>query len=308
MLLRRRARPRSRRGCGCGSSTISTRSPPPARTGRAAPLTRYDADPDFYLALAASRPTFVRPHAVVVERDGGPRRCVVARVEDTRLPDAVRLRRAAAAAGALDHDPVRRHLGATDELAPLLIRELRKPLAAGAADVLCIPALRDGLAAAPRRARGGPGLLREPHVPVGTHRRLELADSYQEFLRSRSKSSRESAKRYRKKVDRELGDRLELRIYRDPADIDTIFADTEPVAAQTYQRALGVALADTPQQRALIEVGLRRGWFRCYVAYLDGRPIAFWPGYAYDGTFYIGTPGYDPASRTSASACTCWCG
>jgi CelD/BcsL family acetyltransferase involved in cellulose biosynthesis len=185
--------------------------------------------------------------------------------------------------------------GATDELAPLLIRELRAQLAAGAADVLWMPALRTDSPLHRAARTEVPPLQREPHLPVDTHRRLELADSYEAFLRSRSKSSRESAKRYRKKVDRELGDRLELRVYRDPADIDRIFADSEPVAAQTYQRALGVALEDTPQQRALIEVGLQRGWFRCYVAYLDGRPIAFWPGYGYDGTFYIGTPGYDPA-------------
>ena len=30
------------------------------------------------------------------------------------------------------------------------------------------------------------------------------------------------------------------------------------------------------------------------VLYLEGVPVAFWPGYAYSGTFFIGTPGYDP--------------
>lgn len=66
------------------------------------------------------------------------------------------------------------------------------------------------------------------------------------------------------------------------------------MARKTYQRGLGVALADTPEQRAVIRVGLEHGWFRTYVLRLDGRPIAFWPGYAYRGTFFIGTPGYDP--------------
>jgi Acetyltransferase (GNAT) domain len=113
-------------------------------------------------------------------------------------------------------------------------------------------------------------------------------------LGSLSKSTRNSTKRYRKKVERDLGDRLQLRRFDNEGDLERIFSDTDPVARKTYQRGLGVALEDTPEQRSVIEVGLRRGWFRTYVLYLDERPIAFWPGYAYRGTFFIGTPGYDP--------------
>jgi CelD/BcsL family acetyltransferase involved in cellulose biosynthesis len=56
-----------------------------------------------------------------------------------------------------------------------------------------------------------------------------------------------------------------------------------------------VAFADTSEQRALTTLGLERGWFRAYVLHVDGAPVAFWPGYACDRTFFIGTPGYDPS-------------
>jgi hypothetical protein len=261
----------------------------------AAPISRHDADVDFYLAFAASRPTFVRPHVMLVEHDGDVEAVLVARVEDVRIAATLGYR-------ALFHMRMRAITlvhgglaGVSESNAGLLVGALRDSLARGEADVLSLAALPTEGPLYKAAIKAAPPWLRQPLGEPQTHRRLAVPDTYDEFLRSRSKSTRDSVKRYRRKVERELGDRLELRCYRDPSDLDTIFTDTEPVAAKTYQRGLGVALADTPEQRPLIEVGLRQGWFRTYVVYLEGTPIAFWPGYAYRGVFFIGTPGYDPA-------------
>ena len=86
-----------------------------------------------------------------------------------------------------------------------------------------------------------------------------------------------------------------MRVWSEAADIDEMFAATETVAAKTYQRGLGVALADNDQARRLVTLGLERGWFRTWVLYVGEDPVAFWPGWTYGGAFYIGTPGYDPA-------------
>jgi CelD/BcsL family acetyltransferase involved in cellulose biosynthesis len=261
---------------------------------KAAAVGRHDADVDFYLAFAASRPSFVRPHVLLLERGDELEAMIIARVEDARLSAGVGYRTvfsAKARSITLVHGGL---VGVTDENAPLLFEHLCQSLARRAADVLFLPAQRTDSPLYRAALAELPAYRRQPFARRSVHRTLELPDSYDAFLRSRSKSTRDSVKRYRKKVERELGERLELRVYREPSDIDRIFADTEPVAAQTYQRGLGVALSDTPPQRALIEVGLRRGWFRTYVLYLDGRAIAFWPGSAHGDTFHIGTPGYDP--------------
>jgi Acetyltransferase (GNAT) domain len=261
---------------------------------KSAPLGRHDADIDFYVAYAASRAHFMRPHVLLVERDGSLEAMLVARVEDTALPATVGYRtlfRARVRSITLVHGGL---AGVSDEIADLIVGELRATLARGDADALSLPALRTDAPLYRAATRDLPAYLRSPSAGDATHRRLELPATMDEFMQSRSKSTRDSVKRYRKKVERELGERLELRVYRDESELQTIFADTEPVAAKTYQRGLGVALADTPEQRALLEVGLRHGWFRTYVLYLDGRPVAFWPGFAYRGTFFIGTPGYEP--------------
>jgi CelD/BcsL family acetyltransferase involved in cellulose biosynthesis len=261
----------------------------------AAAVGRHDADIDFYLAFARSRERFVRPYVLLGERDGALESMLIARVEDVELPAKVgyakvfsaRLRSITVVHGGL--------VGVTEETAQALLGRIRQSLARGEADVLTLPAQPAGSPLLRAALESLPAFRRAAMGEPATHRTLALPGSYDEFLRSRSKSTRESVKRYRKKVERELGDRLDLRTYREPEDLDRIFADTEPVAAKTYQRGLGVALADSSDQRALIEVGLRRGWFRTYVVYLDGDPIAFWPGYLHRGTFHIGTPGYDPA-------------
>jgi CelD/BcsL family acetyltransferase involved in cellulose biosynthesis len=262
---------------------------------QAAGVRRFDADIDFYLALAASRDNFVRPYVLLLERSGEVEAMLVARIEDIALRAKLGYRSLFSArvrAITLVHGGV---TGITDANAAAFVDELNGSLARREADVLSLSGQATSSPLYRAAARGIPAFRREPAGHATTHHTLALPATMEAFLASRSKSTRESVKRYRKKVERDLGERLELRVYRKPADIDRIFGDTEPVAAQTYQRGLGVALADTPAQRALIEVGLERDWFRTYVLALDGRTIAFWPGYAYRGTFFIGTPGYDPA-------------
>jgi CelD/BcsL family acetyltransferase involved in cellulose biosynthesis len=67
------------------------------------------------------------------------------------------------------------------------------------------------------------------------------------------------------------------------------------VAALTYQRTLGVGFQDDERQRARIRMLMERGWFRSYILYLDGRPVAFEQGEAYGSRFVSVRAGYHPA-------------
>jgi CelD/BcsL family acetyltransferase involved in cellulose biosynthesis len=139
-----------------------------------------------------------------------------------------------------------------------------------------------------------PRLLRERLGAATAHWQLAVPGSYDEFLRSLSRSTREGAKRYPKRLEKEFADRLSLEVFRDVADSERVFADLRRVAEKTYQQGLGVAFAQTPLQRRITTLQMERGWFRAYVLYLDGEPIAFWQGYAYRGVFSTGVPGFDP--------------
>ncbi len=257
---------------------------------------RVTTDPDVFPIVVDTDERAIRPHALLLERDGAPRALVLARVEALELTTRIgyrpvyspKVRALTVVYGGV--------LGEVDESdAALILRELRGELAAGGADLLRLRGLEVGSALHAAAAAAPPRALRERNTRQTAHWELDVPDSYDAFMQSLSKSTRDGAKRYAKKLEKEYGDRLALEVFRDVADSDRVFADLQRVAAKTYQHGLGVAFGQTEAQRRLTRALMERGWFRAYVLYLDAEPIAFWHGYAYRDTFATGVPGFDRA-------------
>ncbi len=187
-------------------------------------------------------------------------------------------------------------LGDADEQASrALLGELRRSLDAGEAEVLRLRNLRLG-SPLHRIATSEPTrIARGYRSAPAVHWVLDLPDSYDAFLKGLSSSTREGVKRYGKKLTREHGDRLEVRVFSDPSELDELFDQVGRVAEKTYQGGLGVAFTGDEVQRDLTRLAMEHGWFRAWVLSLDGAPVAFWHGEAYRGVFRIGVPGYDPA-------------
>jgi hypothetical protein len=259
---------------------------------------RPDADRDYFLTILQSRAEVVRPHVMVFEKDAETQAMFVGRVEEIPLvckfgyttvyqPTVRAITLVHGGAAGVDRE------SASDAV----VDELLRCLARREADVVLLPALRTDSSLF-RSAMSRPSVLCRQHFTErNTHRRLELPGSIDEFLRSRSRKTREGIKRGQKRLLKDFHGRVATRPFRDESGIDELFADVERVAAKTYQRGLGVSFADTDEHRRLTKLAMERGWFRGYVLYLGGTPVAFWHGLAYGGTFFIGTPGYDPAYR-----------
>lgn len=262
---------------------------------RAFAWSRIDADPDFFSAVVDVRPQVLRPHVVLAERDGQPVGMLVARVEDARLRCSIgytTVLRPAVRSLVVVFGGV---AGAEDpEVAAALFGELLHVLSDGEADVVTLAALPTDSALYRLATTELSARQRPRFVAPSVHRRLELPGSYAEFLAGRARKTRDSVKRYEKRFLREYGDAVSVRRYTEPHEIDDLFAATEQIAARTYQRGLGVDFADDAEHRRLTALAMQRGWFRAWVVSVGERPVAFWPGYAYDGTFFVGTPGYDP--------------
>lgn len=260
------------------------------------PWERLDPDPDYYFTVVHARPKVLRPHVLLLPNAEGVETVFVARLEDVQLRTSVGYR--------VLHQPSVRALtlvhggvaGADSlENAARLVDELRATLARREADVVVLPALRTDSALYEAASTGAPFLCRGHGADPTVHWALRVPASFDEYLRSRSKKTRENLRVYRNRLFRDHGDGIGVRVFRAPEEAEALFRDVDTVAAKTYQRSLGVAFADTNEQRALTKLGLERGWFRVYMLYIRGEPIAFWPGSAYNGTFFVGTPGYDPA-------------
>lgn len=254
------------------------------------------ADPDFLEAVVAAEDQILRPHVVVLERGDELEAVLVGRVE--RLEFGVRagyrklyspwVKAITVMQGGI--------LGDVDESAfRLLLGSIRDSLAAREADVAVFRFLPLD-SELYRIASSEPSFLSRQHVADSeVHWELELPESRSAILQSLSSSTRQTVNRYTRKLERDYGGRISMRLFTDPTELDEFFRDVEPVSAKTYQRALGVSFGDTPTHRKRTRVAMERGWFRGYILYLDGVPCAFHHGELYRGRFRHGRPGYDPA-------------
>ncbi|HEU4450256.1 MAG TPA: GNAT family N-acetyltransferase [Gaiellaceae bacterium] len=254
------------------------------------------ADIDYHLTLVERRARTLRPHVVLVARDGEPAALVVGRVEDVELPARLgykTLGRPLVRALTVSYGGV---LGRDDEeTAAAVVRELRAALARGEADVARLRSLEVG-SAVHRAARTSAGLLTLDRLGRPTpHWRARLDGSYDDYLARRSAKTRANVRRYGRKFEAAFPDAIEFRLFRDPADLDRLLEDTRAVHEHTYQHALGVGFSDSGVERHVTSFALERGWFRGFVLYVEGAPRAFWHGIRYGRVFSTGPTGYDPA-------------
>lgn len=253
------------------------------------------SDLDYYRAILATRPGFERPHVLVLSRGGEIVALVAGALQRERLPFKIGsfvLWRSRArvlhvgTGGVMGED--------SSEVAAAVRAEFLAVLARGEADAAYAHQLEaDGALA--HALLDVPALARDRRDRPSVGWRLELAESPAAFLASRSKSTRRHIKRYAQALERELGAELSIECHRAPADVERLIVDSEAIARQTYHRDLGVGFADTPELRRLFAFAAEHGWLCGYVLRARGKPIAFWHGLAYRGTFVTRDTGYDPA-------------
>ncbi|HEY6606193.1 MAG TPA: GNAT family N-acetyltransferase [Gaiellaceae bacterium] len=255
-------------------------------------------DIDFYLAKVRSRPAIVRPHTILLEREGQPEAIAIGRLEENGLECRLgyetvyrpRVRVLVMRPGIL----LRTNAEGT---ARAIVAEIIGCLARGEADAVSFYGLNldSHLLRAARDLP--PRVCRAPFTAQEEHKTLVLSDSLDEFLASRSRHARGELRGLDRRLTRKYGERLSVKIFRAPEEIDQLFADMDRVSATTYQRALRVAFDDSEEQRETIALALDRGWFRAYVLYLDAEPIAYRSGFAYRGRFTGSKTGFDPRYR-----------
>lgn len=93
----------------------------------------------------------------------------------------------------------------------------------------------------------------------------------------------------------DFGETLKIECIREKADLAAVITHAEEVARKTYQRGLGVGFEDTEPMRRWLRVCADHGWLRVHLMSIAGKPVAFWMGTCYGGTFDSDHNGFDPA-------------
>jgi CelD/BcsL family acetyltransferase involved in cellulose biosynthesis len=260
------------------------------------PSADIDADIDYFLTVVEHSPNVVHPYVIVIQRADRPVLVVVARLES--LPVAIRfgyrtVARPKLTAIVASFDGLVGIANRAD--AELVMSELLRALESGDADVVVLPKL-DVDAPIHEVAKQLLPWLRRDHAssPVGRWR-VELPDTIDAYLANRSAKARQQLRYYDRKLRKKYADDVEIRRFDKPEDFASLCTDLDSVACKTYQYRLGAGVTRDPVQRALMEAGLRHGWFTAWVLYLKGVPVSFWTGTRHGATFATGTPGFDPS-------------
>jgi CelD/BcsL family acetyltransferase involved in cellulose biosynthesis len=254
-------------------------------------------DIDYFLTLARFHPEIRRPHVLVLARDGEPVTLLAAHLHEGWLVH--RIGPWAAFKPTLRSVNVV-YRGIVGERSPetitMLLQSLRGTLEDREADAVLLRYLDPECEVYRAAMSAEPSRRRERFLPRRPHWSMTIGESLEDTLSRRSAKTRENVRRVCRRIEREFGERLRLDVLSRAEDAPRIFADVDAVAATAYQHESGTFFRNSELERQLVLLGLTRGWYRAYVLSVDDRPIAFWTGFSYGGTFgWRGATGYDPA-------------
>lgn len=260
--------------------------------------TNLPSDIDYFLAVSRYHPDVIRPHVVVVRpRDAEPSLLVghLSRVRvDHRLGLWVPFRPEVSAINIY-----RGVVGNPTRAALSVALETMAAELGSQADAIFLHNLEQTSPLYEAAMRIFPGHARQRWSPRKVRWESAVDASPDAVLNARSRSTRDNLRRTHRRIAKDFGDRVSIRIFSLPSEAEALFHDVDTVAVKTYQTKFGPVFRDNEYERRLAEVGLVKGWFRAYVLYVDRKPIAFWTGYSYGGVFgWRGVTGYDPAFRS----------
>ncbi|MFN8222215.1 MAG: GNAT family N-acetyltransferase [Gaiellales bacterium] len=257
-------------------------------------------DIDYFLTVARHHREMERPHVVVVEREGVPVAIAPGYVQQGWIghrlgpwtPYRPTVRAVTLAYGGLVGED-------GEDVAAAVAEALEEALAAGEADAVHLRFTDpDGPLTAELTGRAH-ALRREHFVPLRPHWGLGIPDSPDEFFTRLSPTTREGLRRTARRLERKFATQMRVEIHHTPDTFTRLVTQVDTVARASYQFEGGTVFSDSPLDVELARLGLERGWFRAYVLSLGAKPVAYWTGFAYGGTFgWRGATGYDPDYRS----------
>ncbi len=254
-----------------------------------------NADIDLFLSEIQSRPQILRPHVILLQRDGEPDSILVGRLEIGKMGArfgyasllTYHARTLTFIYGGLQNSKP------AEYSATVLAREVMNSLRNREAEVAFFNHVRSDapLCAALSRAAGRFGRDYFPITQV--HRGMQVPATAEAFLGGLSPKVRRNQRW--KKLLHDYPDAVRIECFSENSQLDLMCKDMESIAKKTYQRALGVGFADDQDSRRRMRLRAEKSWVRGYILYIEGIPAAFWLGTVCRGTFHSDSMGYDPA-------------
>jgi hypothetical protein len=256
-----------------------------------------EADIDYYLALVNSLKEILRPHVILLERQGEPVTMLVAYIEYRRpklkvinqafLPSVRCL--TIILGGVLGH--------CSHSNSDILISELYKALKFREADIISFSEIPTDSPIF-KLSRTKPSVFCRDFFPnIDRHFKMALPSSIDQIMRGKARKRNKSL--WRKLAD-DFDDNVQVKKTREIKNVERFCNELEAVSKKTYQHASGGGFICNSKSVALLSSLSTHGCLRAYVLYIQNIPCAYWIGYIHKDSFYsfpIGGTGYDPSYR-----------
>ena len=121
-------------------------------------------------------------------------------------------------------------------------------------------------------------------------------DSYDTFYRKKSKSSRSQIRYKTNRLRKKVGPGLRFEEYSSEVSVEAFLKAANSISVKTYQaRLFGEVIENSDDNRKLLTLYGRYGYFRSFVLWADQLPISFILGFqTADGVYELAVMGYDP--------------
>lgn len=127
------------------------------------------------------------------------------------------------------------------------------------------------------------------------HQYINMPKTFEEYLGVLGSKSRRSIKYRQRKLSKDFDGDVETISYDNIDKIEPYLDAAIAVSKTTYQwHLLGLGLRDREVLRKKITYAANQGWFRSYVLFIKGKPVAFMLGFQYADCYYYEDVGFDP--------------
>ena len=247
--------------------------------------THRDSDIDYCLEYVWKLDPFVRPHVIVLYERDTPVSLLVARIDKGRIGAKIGYAKLPFDGAKILYVSYRGFLGeATNRTAEVAVEAIAATLERNEADAALFYEGDDSVInSAIRKLNPSKASFRA--TPLQAHSLMSLSGGLDAIYARLSSGLRSELRRKTKKFASTYGADVSVRSLNTLSAIEPILPQIERIAAQSYQRRLGVGFEDTPDQRRRLQVCGDHGWLRLFTLNIGEKVCAYWIGTLYAGRF-----------------------
>jgi len=257
-----------------------------------------EADLDFFSIRLRQRSGVVRPHVMVVYRNGRPDCMLVGWLQQGPVAFKVGSFAIFRSDARILHFVGGGFLGNQSQgNARFLVCEIIRSLHKHEAQAVEFSQLRVD-SPLYKMARREPNVFcREHFTPVETHRYLTLPASFDEFVRGRSRKSRKHFRSHARMLEKDFAGKVRFQSVRSERDVEDFACKADEISQKTYQRALGAGFVNDLEMREMLRAAAQMGALRACLLHIGERPVAFASGIVSKQTLHGTFMGYDPGFK-----------